>query len=383
MPTRNATEIVGDLAELLANFQGREYSDEITADTLFFGDLGFASIDAVVLGEQLQEFYGQKLPFNQFLADCAERNMQDVCLGELAAFLADHFQRPLPAESSGGNGLMSKLVIDDVSIHFHQQGTGPDVILIHAFTGNMSVWALSGIVEALAHKYRVTTYDLRGHGLSGVTPTGYNSRQMAADFYRLHSELQLGPAHLVGHSFGGVIAMHAALDYSQAVSSVILSDTYFPGLHHLEPEMEQTEVWADLREQLRTVGTEIGDRVDFTRLFREIAKWSSQQRDTIKQLMGAPAARWLTQLAPLAETHAGDEMFQVCGLTADRICDVRQPVVAMYDEFSPFVATRDFLQQHLADCQIETVPGAKHLAPVQSPTAFVELVEKHLDRFAM
>jgi acyl carrier protein len=85
-----SSEILGDLAGILSNFQGREYSDPIGRDTLFFGDLGFSSIDAVVLGERLAEFYGAPLPFHKFLADAAARRVQDIRVGELADFLADH-----------------------------------------------------------------------------------------------------------------------------------------------------------------------------------------------------------------------------------------------------------------------------------------------------
>ena len=66
-------QVLGDLKEILANFQGREYSGEITRETLFFSDLGLVSIDAVVLGETLQNHYGQPLPFPKFLSAAAER----------------------------------------------------------------------------------------------------------------------------------------------------------------------------------------------------------------------------------------------------------------------------------------------------------------------
>ncbi len=83
-----AADILADLVSLLANFQGREYSGEIGRHTRFFADLGFASIDAVVLGEKLTELYGPGLRFNKFLADAARRHAQDISVGELVDFLA-------------------------------------------------------------------------------------------------------------------------------------------------------------------------------------------------------------------------------------------------------------------------------------------------------
>ena len=83
-------QVLTDLAQILADFQGREYSDPIDDNTQFFNDLGFVSIDAVVLGETLQNHYGQPLPFPQFLSAAAERGAEDIQVGELADFLAEN-----------------------------------------------------------------------------------------------------------------------------------------------------------------------------------------------------------------------------------------------------------------------------------------------------
>lgn len=82
--------ILADLAEILRDFQGREYSDIIDRQTRFFGDLGFASIDAVVLGETLEKRYGTKLPYNRLLTELAQRQAEDLEVGELVDFLSRH-----------------------------------------------------------------------------------------------------------------------------------------------------------------------------------------------------------------------------------------------------------------------------------------------------
>jgi acyl carrier protein len=87
-------QIMNDVAGILRNFNGREYSDDIRPNTRFFGDLGLASIDAVVLGETLEEHYGRKLPFHEFMADLGRRAERDMPLGELVAFLHRHLNNP-------------------------------------------------------------------------------------------------------------------------------------------------------------------------------------------------------------------------------------------------------------------------------------------------
>jgi acyl carrier protein len=88
--SRTFDEILSDLTGILRNFHGREYSGRIAAQTRFFADLGLASIDAVVLGETLEERYARRLPFNDFMADLGRRSVRDVELGELASFLHKH-----------------------------------------------------------------------------------------------------------------------------------------------------------------------------------------------------------------------------------------------------------------------------------------------------
>lgn len=81
------SDIMADLAMILSNFEGREYSGTIDRQTRFFADLGLASIDAVVLGETLQDYYHHPLPFGDLMAELGGREDRDLSIGELAAFL--------------------------------------------------------------------------------------------------------------------------------------------------------------------------------------------------------------------------------------------------------------------------------------------------------
>ncbi len=277
---------------------------------------------------------------------------------------------------------MPRLRLSDIEVHYQQSGQGPDVVLIHGFTSNLAMWAFSGIIEDLRSRFRVTAYDLRGHGLSSAPASRYTSADMAADYKQLHAALSLGSAIVVGHSFGGVIGMHAAAVYPETVAGVIVCDSYFPGLAHLEPSMPEAEVWQDLRRTLAQAAVEIGERVDFRRLIEAVANLTPSQTEQIKEALGAPGARWLAQLGSLVRTTAAEETFAVAGLSADVIIAVQQPVVALYDEQSPFFATCRFLTERLPRCKMDVIPGAAHLALLQNPAGFVEAVGKHLDDMA-
>ena len=69
-----------------------EYSGEITPDTFLFADLGFESIDAVILASFVQEHYGRPFPFPELLADIGKRQVRDLKISELVTFIHQHLQ---------------------------------------------------------------------------------------------------------------------------------------------------------------------------------------------------------------------------------------------------------------------------------------------------
>ncbi len=81
------TAILADLRQVFRDVLGVDPLIPIGPATLFFADLGLASIDAVVLGEAIQDRAGRRLPFDQFLAELGKRDQRDLAISELIAFL--------------------------------------------------------------------------------------------------------------------------------------------------------------------------------------------------------------------------------------------------------------------------------------------------------
>jgi acyl carrier protein len=86
-PTQD--KILHDLRDLLRDFNGKEYSGDIGLETWLFADLGFVSIDAVILAETLERLYDRQFPFSQFIADLSRERVRDIRLGRLVGFLYD------------------------------------------------------------------------------------------------------------------------------------------------------------------------------------------------------------------------------------------------------------------------------------------------------
>lgn len=83
--------VMADLLEMLDQLaRDWEYSGSITSETLLFDDLGFESLDVVVLGTAIQEKYGVLMPFAEFLIDVGQRELRDISVGELVEFVQQH-----------------------------------------------------------------------------------------------------------------------------------------------------------------------------------------------------------------------------------------------------------------------------------------------------
>src|SRR5262249_37862860 len=148
--------------------------------------------------------------------------------------------------------------IKGLQFHHQQAGSGPDVVLIHGVTGDLSIWFLCQAMQQLGLSRRVTAYDLRGHGYSDAPPTGYTSADHAPDLFAVMDELGIERATLVGHSFGGVIALHAAVLAPGRVERLVLSDPYFPALRHLE-DVSRWGHWQSFRDQALRAGVTLSD----------------------------------------------------------------------------------------------------------------------------
>ncbi|MFL5542204.1 MAG: alpha/beta fold hydrolase, partial [Longimicrobiaceae bacterium] len=123
---------------------------------------------------------------------------------------------------------MPRALVGGVHLHYAQTGRGPDLVMVHGLGANLAFWGLR-IAPLLAREFRVTSYDLRGHGRSAAPPAGYTCADMAGDLLGLMEHLELAPAHLVGHSFGGGVALLAAALRPERVRTLVLADAIVPG----------------------------------------------------------------------------------------------------------------------------------------------------------
>ena len=123
-------------------------------------------------------------------------------------------------------------------------GDGTPTVLLETGGDNIEQWTGSGIVDELASRTRVCTYDRAGTGRSDPAP---NRRRDADDaVHEAHDLLEAahidGPLVLLGRSFGGMIVTHYADVLPQDVIGVVVLDTPAPSAEFTE-KSEPGLVW--------------------------------------------------------------------------------------------------------------------------------------------
>ncbi len=105
-------------------------------------------------------------------------------------------------------------------VHYVEAGQGPAVILIHGAGGNLRDFTFR-MVDELKGRYRVIAVDRPGLGHSEAIAGGGTPQQQAAILDALAAKLGVRRAVVVGHSYGGAVAMAWAVEHPERVAAVV------------------------------------------------------------------------------------------------------------------------------------------------------------------
>ena len=100
--------------------------------------------------------------------------------------------------------------------------SGPPLLLIHGISGRWQDW--NSVSEAFAADWQVYAVDLRGHGKSTWTAEGYHWRLYSEDQVEFLERVIGEPAHVIGHSLGGMTALGINALRSDLVRAAVYED---------------------------------------------------------------------------------------------------------------------------------------------------------------
>jgi pimeloyl-ACP methyl ester carboxylesterase len=234
-------------------------------------------------------------------------------------------------------------------------GTGTPVLLLHGSASAAVMW--TSIVDALKPRFRVIAPDLIGYGRTDSWLDGHDFT--AADELRLLEPL-LPPGravHVVGHSYGGLLALHLALAGRVALRSLTLIE---PVAFFLLPHAGARDAWAEINDVANTYAAQIAARDTDAALRGFIDYWAGDGAwDAMDETLRAQIRRSAGKIVLEFQVGFADVGLQpLQALT----CPVR--LLSGGRSRLPTRRVISFLAAQVPAARLEIVDDANHLLPI-------------------
>lgn len=245
----------------------------------------------------------------------------------------------------------------------------PTVILLHSGGFTSRQWRR--LRELLAPQFNVFAPDFLGYGSQGQWPDG--------EPFHFHRDIELiealvrGPVHLVGHSYGGLIALQLAIRRPDGVQSIAVYEPVAMGVLRAPEDEDALRALRALRRVWQPGDTNGVDE----EWLREFVDWWN----------GSGAWDRLPEETRGAFRAVGWKLFQeVITLTADTTsretyATIAAPTLLLTGETSPLTERRvvERLGESLPRATVRSLPGVGHMGPISHAAIVNEAIAAHLE----
>lgn len=244
------------------------------------------------------------------------------------------------------------------AIAYERRGSGVPLLLV-AGTGYPGATWPPELVDALATRHTVVTFDHRGTGATAPSPSRYSTRLFAADALGVLDWLGLDASHVVGHSMGGRVAQWMALDRPERVRSLVLAASG-PGQFRADRPVTRG-VPVHVAVELVAKGYEryMREHIEATFFTPEFARERPQ------------VVRWLHdafwQHRPDLENYLRHVVARQEHQTAERLAEIGVPTLVLIgDRDTVAMGTgahteqSDYLAEHIPGATKRVIPGSAH-----------------------
>lgn len=250
---------------------------------------------------------------------------------------------------------------DGGRLRYSTAGAGEPVVLIHGLGLDAAMWDPQWPV--LQRAFRTIRYDVRGFGDSTLPQGPYSH---SADLLELLDFLDARPAHVVGLSMGGQLALRFALEHAGAVRSLTLIDAALSGYRW-------SEAWRRSMSEIHNAAKNGGVQAA-KRLWLAHPLFAPLQRDP--QLAAALAA--MVERYSAWHWHNADPVRKPASPTALAAVSPRTLVIVGELDLPDFKSIAGQLAAEIPRASLHTVAGAGHMANMEAPAIVNALLLEHL-----
>ncbi|OGW49744.1 MAG: hypothetical protein A2V62_04345 [Nitrospirae bacterium RBG_19FT_COMBO_58_9] len=251
--------------------------------------------------------------------------------------------------------------VNGITMAYNDRGTGLLIVFLHAFPLNRSMWAAQE--QALSSQFRIITIDLRGHGESDAPLWRYTLDQSADDVNTLLDQLAIQQALFVGLSMGGYTLFAFYRKYPARVKGLILADT--------KAQADTAEGTEGRFQMAQTAYKQGPSAIADIMIPKLLSPATIQARPEIVQQVRAMIER--NQISGIAgDLMAMAERPDSIPLLSQITCPT-QIIVGELDQATP-PSDAKLMADQIPNAQLAIIPGAAHLANLEQPEAFNQIV---------
>jgi pimeloyl-ACP methyl ester carboxylesterase len=257
--------------------------------------------------------------------------------------------------------------VNGVRLFYELSGTGEvPLVLVHGSWDSHHDWDF--VVPQLAKSFRVLAYDRRGHSQSERPPGQGSVREDVADLAALIEHLRLGPAWVVGNSFGASIALRLAGERCDLFRGLIAHEPPLFSLLANDPSL--APMFEEVDKQVGAVIGRIasGDDAGAAEHFVEAVAlgpgaWAQLPPESRQTFI---------ENAPTFLDEANDP--ELLALDVEWITGFPRPILLTTGVHSPpiFAPVIARLAAVVPHAEVHTFPGAGHIPHVTDPDAYIE-----------
>jgi pimeloyl-ACP methyl ester carboxylesterase len=248
---------------------------------------------------------------------------------------------------------MAYLDRNGVQIYYEDDGKGPALLLSHGYSATTRMW--TGQVEALKDRYRVISWDMRGHGQSDSPedPKQYSEKATVDDMAAILDTCGVDKAVIAGLSLGGYMSLAFNLAYPERVVALMLFDTG-PGYKNSEAR----DGWN-------------------ATAFKRAEVFESKGLEALGQ--GAEVRIATHRSADGLAKSARGMLAQFDSRVIESLDKVAVPAMVLVGaNDTPFINASGYMANKIPGAKLVTIPDAGHAANIDQPAAFNAAVEAFL-----